>query len=83
MVQESIVCFSDNLKNEDRNKKRNNALKLHRQFSHPSAQNLMSLLKDGNVDDNELIAIINDISDNCEISSKYKKPKPRPTVGFP
>ena len=47
-------------------KKRNIALKLHSQFSHPNAQKLISLLKDANFDDKELIAIINDVSDNCE-----------------
>ena len=64
LVQENIVCFSDDLTNKDRNKKRNIALKLHCQFSHPNAQKLISLLKDANVDDKELIAIINDVSDN-------------------
>ena len=77
------VCFSDDLTNKDRNKKRNIALKLHCQFSHPNAQKLISLLKDVKVDDKESIAIINDVSDNCEICLKYKKPKPRPTVAFP
>ena len=46
-------------------------------------RNLISLLKDANVDDEELIAIINDVSDNCEICFKHNKPKPRPIVGFP
>ena len=64
-------------------KKRNIALKLHCQFSHPNEQKLISLLKDANVDDKELIAIINDVSDNCEICFKHNKPKPRPIVGFP
>ena len=44
--------------------KRNIALKLHHQFSHPNAQKHILLLKDANVDDNELITIINDVSDN-------------------
>ena len=71
------VCFSDDLTNKDRNKKWNIALKLHRQFSHPNA------LKDVKVDDKESVAIINDVSDNCEMCLKYKKPKPRPIVAFP
>ena len=64
-------------------KKRNIALKLHCQFSHPNAQKLISLLKDANVDDKELIAIINYVSDDCETFFKHNKPKPRPIVGFP
>ena len=67
-VQENIVCFSDDLKNKDRNKKRNIALKLHCQFSHPNERKLISLLKNANVDDNELIAIIIDVSDNFGIN---------------
>ena len=67
LVQETIVCFSDDWKNKDRNKKRNIALKLHCQFSHPNTQKLISLLKDASVDDKQLIAIINDVSDNCEM----------------
>ena len=66
------VCFSDDLTNKDRNKKWNITLKLHHKFSHPNAHKLISLLKDANVDDKELIAIIN-VSDNCEICFKYKK----------
>ena len=50
-------------------------MKLHRQ--------LMPLLQDNNVDDHGLIAIIKDVSDSCEICFEYKKPKPRPIVGFP
>ena len=74
LVQENIVCSSNDLTNKDRNKKQTVALKLHPQFNHPNAQKLISLLKDANVDDKELIAIIN-VSDNCEICFKYKKPQ--------
>ena len=73
LVQENIVCFSDDLTNNDRGKKWNIALKLHHQFSHPNMQKRISLLKDTNIDDKELIAITNDVSDNCEICFKYKK----------
>ena len=42
-------------------------MKLLCQFSDPNTQKLISLLKDANVDDKQLIAIINDVSDNCEM----------------
>ena len=80
LVQENIVYFSDDLKIEDRSKKRNIALKLHYQFSHSTAQKLISLLKDINVEGNKLMA---DVSDNSEICFQFKKPKPRSIVGFP
>ena len=47
-------------------------MKLHRQFSHSNAQKLISLLKDANVDDKELISIINDVSDSYGICFKYQ-----------
>ena len=46
LVQENIVCSSNDLTNKDRNKKQTVALKLHPQFNHPNAQKLISLLKD-------------------------------------
>ena len=58
-------------------------MKLHLHFSHPNPQKLISLLKDANVDDNELIAMISDVSDNCEICFKYKNSRPRAILGFP
>ena len=63
----NIVFFADNLKNPNGNKKRNIPLTLHRQFSHPTAQKLISLLKGVNVDDNELMVMINYVTNNCEM----------------
>ena len=52
------------MKNGDRNKKRNFIWKLHGQSSHPTAQKLILLLKDASVDDNELVAMVSDVSNN-------------------
>ena len=52
------------------------------QLSHPTNQKLVSLLKDTNVDDKELMAKIN-VSNNCEIGFEHKKPKPKPVAGIP
>ena len=68
----NIVFFEDNLKNPYGNKKRNIPLTLHQQLSHPTAQKLISLLKDVNVDDNELRVMISYVTNNCEICFKYK-----------
>ena len=83
LVERSTGCFSDGFKSEDKNKKRTIALKLHHQVSHPAAQKLISVLRDVNAEDNELMAIVSDVSDDCEVCFKYGKPKPRPIEHFP
>ena len=59
------------------------ALKLHRQFSHPHSDRLLSLLKDCNINDEEIKSHIISLDEKCDICIKYKKTKPRPVVGFP
>ena len=58
--------------------------KLHKQFAHCSAANLKKLIKTANDSllDSDLRTIIDDVIDRCEICSRYKKPAPRPIVGF-
>ena len=56
------------------------ALKLHKQFSHPSSDKLIKLLNDGGINDKILEKEVRKIDENCEICFKYKKPKPRPVV---
>ena len=43
----------------------------------------MGLLTDTNVTDKELYEIIDHLDKNCEICQQFKKPKPKPLVGFP
>ena len=56
---------------------------LHRQFSHPHSERLLSLLQDCEINDEELKSHIKDLDEKCDICIKYKKTKPRPVVGFP
>ena len=60
-------CFLHNLKSADRNEKQNTALKLYCQFSHPSAQKLVSSSNNVKVEKNESMSMISDVCDNCEI----------------
>ena len=60
-------CFLHNLKSADRNEKQNTALKLYCQYSHPSAQKLVSSSNNVNVEKNESMSMISDVCDNCEI----------------
>lgn len=62
------------------------AIKLHRQFAHPTKERLLSLLcKAGKTwsENTDLIKEVKEISDNCDICKKYKKTPARPVVGLP
>ena len=58
------------------------AIKLHRQFAHPSAEKLKKLIKDAGKDDPELIKCIDKVTEACETCMKYKKQRPRPVVAM-
>ena len=59
------------------------ATKLHRQFCHPSADRLIKLVKNQAKDSDDLIEAIKKVTISCKVCEKYKKPAPRPVVGFP
>lgn len=59
------------------------ALKLHRQFSHPSADRLIKLVKDQGKECEDLINAVKKVSQECKICQEYRKPPARPVVGFP
>ena len=60
------------------------AEKLHRQFAHPTATKLKKLVQDsGQKNTKNLLKEIDQVTDHCEVCKKFKKPKPRPTVGLP
>ena len=62
------------------------ALKLHRQFCHPSKEKLTSLVSKAGkpwCDNKDLINEITNVSNNCQVCMKYKKSPPRPAIGFP
>ena len=58
------------------------ALKLHRQFAHPSAEKLKKLLIDAGRNDPGLLKCIDTITDSCETCVRYKKQRPRPVVSM-
>ena len=64
----------------------NIALKLHRQFTHPSQEKLLQLIKNAcepwSANQN-LIEEIKTVSINCPTCKKYKKLPPTPVVGLP
>ena len=59
------------------------ALKLHRQFSHPSADRLIKLVKDQGKECDDIVEAIRKVTQECKICQEYRKPPPRPIVGLP
>lgn len=57
--------------------------KLHKQFGHASAERLTKLLKSAGTTDRSTLAMLQNITHDCEICAKLKKPTPRPVVGLP
>ena len=72
------VLFSKNDANSDRI-----ALKLHRQFAHPTADKLRQLLKSAGRTDPGLLNSITRVTETCETCQRYRKPRPRPIVSMP
>ena len=58
------------------------AVKLHRQFSHPNPETLVRLVRNQGKECEDLVAAIQEVSNNCSFCAKYKKSLSRPMVGF-
>ena len=59
------------------------ALKLHRQFGHPTSAKLIKLVTDAGIRNSELERAIKDVSDVCTVCCRFKKARPRPVVSLP
>ena len=59
------------------------AVKLHRQFCHPSKERLIKLLKQSQLYDATFYKVVEAITDSCQFCLKYKSPKLKPVVAFP
>ena len=62
---------------------KNKVTKLHRQFAHPTADRLINLIKNAGTADTKVFDTIREITSNCDICAKHRKPPLRPAVGFP
>ena len=59
------------------------AIKLHKQFAHPSADRLIRLLRDAKRSSVEIENEIKIASKNCDVCCRLQKPRPRPVVSMP
>ena len=83
VLKSESILFCDDVNELSNVEKEKIAIKLHRQFSHPSSDKLIPLLKDANINDKQLFDMVKNINGNCKVCQKYKKPKPKPIVSFP
>ena len=85
-LNKNINLFCNDLKEQSNIEKEKVARKLHHQLIHPASAKSNGLLTDANiiniVIDTE-IEIIDQLYEKCKIFQKFKKPKPKPIVGFP
>ena len=68
--------------NKNDSSKKNIATKLHRLFAHALSYKTKALLSDANIHDRELSEHLDALDSTCDICRKYKKKKPKPTVGL-
>ena len=59
------------------------ALKLHKQFAHPTPEKLIKLIRNANVNDKSLEENIISISKDCLTCIRHQRPTPRPKVSLP
>ena len=59
------------------------AVKLHRQFGHPSKDKLLRLIKSAGITDGDFKDEIVKVTDSCKSCLLYKKTPARPVVSLP
>ena len=57
--------------------------KLHKQFAHPTAKRLKSLLKDADAYTKHHLDFVDRVTENCEVCKRSKKTPARPVVSLP
>ena len=62
---------------------KNKAKKLHLQFCHPTADRLIGLLKNAGTHEQKIHDAIRDVTLQCDVCIRNKRPPLRPAVGFP
>lgn len=79
-VQETTEALLSSHVEEDKSKV---IVKLHKQFAHPSAKRLKSLMKDAGGYTEDHLKCVDAVSESCETCKKYKKTPARPVVSLP
>ena len=76
-----LTLVSNDIKMQDKSRV---AMKLHRQFGHPTKLKLFEILKRAGLgDDDELKNEVDKVYETCDICRNFKKQSPPPAVGLP
>ena len=78
----SDVVFLRSLQLKSQADQKKIAVKLHKQFSHPSSEKLITLVKNSGVNDSEFISLLKEVSSNCDICIRHKRVEPKPIVSI-
>lgn len=57
--------------------------KLHKQFGHPSSKRLIQLLKSGGMTNVDYFKLVEEVTDDCNTCTKYKRTPSKPVVSLP
>ena len=57
-------------------------VKLHKQFAHPSADRLRTLMSQAGVDNKGVLKLVDTVTQNCDVCRRFKKTPSRPVVGM-
>jgi len=79
-AEEEILVVTEDMNVDEQRKM---LLKLHRQFGHASSERIKKLLKSAGTDNSETFDLLQEIVDSCDTCRKFKRPSPKPAVGFP
>ena len=64
------ILFCDDVNELSNDEKQKITIKLHHQFSHPSSDKLITLLKDANISGKQLFDMVKNINSKCKVCQK-------------
>uniref|UniRef100_A0A7M5XEQ1 Integrase catalytic domain-containing protein n=1 Tax=Clytia hemisphaerica TaxID=252671 RepID=A0A7M5XEQ1_9CNID len=73
----------NDLNTKSKEEKKSIAVKLHKQFGHPvDSTKLKTIVKDAEIKDDELLRLIDQVTEECDICTRYRKARARPVVSL-
>ena len=78
----NVVLHLENVSSVSKKEKEIKAVKLHRQFAHPTLEKLMKLLRASKHRDKELEKCLEEVTRKCSFCRSHRKTPSKPVVGF-
>ena len=83
-MKETLIPIQQSLFiSQEIKKKEKMVIKPHKQFAHPSAKRLKTLLEDAGVYDNDCQKVLDKLQETCDVCLKFKRTPSRPVVSIP